>query len=86
MADLKIYRDYSEEIERRLRLKTYPIALKLLKTEKDIPEKAIRPLKDLGHHLSICQSFQMSRREGKTMAMLKEDNWCFEPVVGFGLG
>ena len=86
MADLKIYREYSEELERRLRLKTYPIALKLLKTEKDIPEKAIRPLKDLGQHLSICQSFQMSRREGKTMAMLKEDNWCFEPVVGFGLG
>jgi hypothetical protein len=20
------------------------------------------------------------------MAMLKEDHWCFEPVVGYGLG
>jgi uncharacterized protein (DUF169 family) len=28
----------------------------------------------------------MSRREGRTMAMLKEDHWCFEPVVGYGLG
>lgn len=65
---------------------TYPIALKLLKTEKDIPKGAIGPLRDMGNHQSICQSFQMSRREGKTVAMLKEDNWCFEPVVGFGLG
>jgi len=86
MADLKIYRKYSEELERRLRLKTFPLALKMLQKKKDIPKGAIRPLKDLGCHLSLCQTFQMSRREGKMVAMLKEDNWCFEPVVGFGLG
>jgi uncharacterized protein (DUF169 family) len=86
MADLKVYREYGEELERRLRLKTFPLALKLLRKEKDIPQGAIRPLKDLGCHISLCQTFQMSRREGKTVAMLKEDNWCFEPVVGFGLG
>jgi len=28
----------------------------------------------------------MSRREGRIMAMGKEDHWCFEPVVGYGLG
>jgi uncharacterized protein (DUF169 family) len=86
MADLIAYREYGEELERRLRLKTFPLALKLLRKEKDIPKGAIRPLKDLGCHISLCQTFQMSRREGKTVAMLKEDNWCFEPVVGFGLG
>jgi uncharacterized protein (DUF169 family) len=86
MADLKVYREYGEDLERRLRLKTFPLALKLLEKEGDIPEGAKRPLKDLGHHLSLCQVFQMSRREGKIMAMLKEDHWCFEPVVGYGLG
>ena len=86
MADLKVYREYGEELERRLRLKTFPLALMLLRKEKDIQQGAIRPLKDLGYHISLCQTFQMSRREGKTVAMLKEDNWCFEPVVGFGLG
>jgi uncharacterized protein (DUF169 family) len=86
MADLKSYREYGEELERRLRLKTFPLALKLLRKETDVPQGAIRPLKDLGYHISLCQTFQMSRREGKTVAMLKEDNWCFEPVVGFGLG
>jgi uncharacterized protein (DUF169 family) len=86
MVDLKTYHEYGEELERRLRLKTFPMALKLLEKEKDIPEGAVRPLKDLGHHLSLCQSFQLSRREGKTVAMLKEDHWCVEPVLGFGLG
>ena len=75
----------AEELERRLRLQTFPIAVKLLKTEADIPEGATRPKRDLGYHLNLCQAFAMSRREGKTMAMLKEDMWCFGPVIGYGL-
>jgi len=86
MADVRVYQEYGEELERRLRLKTFPLALKLLKREEDIPEGAKRPLKDFNHHLSLCQTFQMSRRGGQIMAMLKEDHWCFEPVVGYGLG
>ena len=27
----------------------------------------------------------MSRKQGTTLAMLKEDKWCFEPVIGFGM-
>jgi len=86
MTDIGVYREYGEELERRLRLKTFPLALKLLEKEEDIPDGAQRPLKDMGHHLSLCQAFQLSRREGTAIAMLKEDNWCFEPVVGYGLG
>lgn len=86
MTDLKTYQQYGEDLERRLRLKTFPLALKLLERERDIPAEAMRPLKDFGHHLSLCQVFQMSRREGRTMAMLKEDHWCCEPVIGYGLG
>lgn len=85
MADLSTYREYGEELERRVRLKTYPLALKLLEKEGDIPDGAQRPLRDLGHHLSLCQGYQLSRREGSTLAFLKEDMWCFEPVVGYGL-
>ena len=86
MAELKTYQEYGEELERRLRLKTFPLALKLLEREQDIPVGAKRPLKDFGQHLSLCQVFQMSRREGRTVAMLKEDHWCCEPVIGYGLG
>ncbi len=86
MTDLKVYREYGDELERRLRLKTFPLAIKVLEKEKDIPEGAKMPLRDFGRHYSLCQVFQMSRREGRIMAMGKEDHWCFEPVVGYGLG
>jgi len=80
-----MFHEYGEELERRVRLKTFPLALKLLEKEEDIPKEAQRPLKDFGYHLALCQGFAMSRREGTTLAMLKEDMWCFEPVVGYGL-
>ncbi|MGV9170429.1 MAG: DUF169 domain-containing protein [Promethearchaeia archaeon] len=82
---LEKIRNYGEEIQSRLKLRTYPLALKLLKSKNDIPSNAQRPLEDFGHHLSLCQAFQKSRREGIEIAMLKEDMWCFEPVVGYGL-
>ncbi|MFH1242787.1 MAG: DUF169 domain-containing protein [Pseudomonadota bacterium] len=86
MPDLEVYQGYGEELERRLRLKTFPLALKLLEKESDIPDGAQRPLRDFGHHLSLCQAYQMSRRDGVSIAMMKEDNWCPEPVIGYGLG
>ncbi len=86
MADLELYRRYGDELERQLRLKTFPLALKLLKDQSDIPDGAKRPLRDFGHHLSLCQAYQISRRDGVAIAMLKEDNWCPEPVIGYGLG
>jgi len=82
---LSAFHDYGEELERRVRLKTFPLAVKLLEKEEDIPEGAQRPLRDFGYHLSLCHSFHLSRREGTVVAMLAEDMWCFEPVVGYGL-
>lgn len=86
MTNFEVYREYGSELERRLRLKTFPLALKFLDKEGDIPDGTQRPLRDFGYHLSLCQAYQISRREGATIAMLKEDMWCFEPVVGYGLG
>jgi uncharacterized protein (DUF169 family) len=85
MTRSQSYRAWGEELQQRLRLKTFPLAVKLLEKEADIPHGAQRPLRDLGHHLSVCQAYQISRREGTVVAMLKEDMWCFEPVVGYGL-
>jgi len=76
---------YAGELEKYVRLDTYPLGIKLLKTQEDIPQDTKRPVRDFGHHLSTCQAFSMSRHEGTSVALLKEDMWCFEPVVGFGL-
>ena len=36
----------ARELDRVVRLDTYPLAVKLLKSEKDIPEEAKRPVRD----------------------------------------
>jgi len=74
-----------EELEMRLLLRTSPIAIKMLEKEEDIPKGAMRPKRDLGLHLGLCQAFAKSRRERVAVAMLKEDNWCFVPVIALGL-
>jgi len=83
--ELETIHNNAKDIMEILRLRTSPLAIKMLKTEGEIPPNAIRPLKDMGHHLDLCQAFAMSRWGGKTIAMLKEDMWCFEPIVGYGL-
>jgi uncharacterized protein (DUF169 family) len=76
---------YGEDIERRLGLRMLPIAVKMLRQEEDIPEGAIRPKREWGEHFAQCQAFAMSRRQGASIAMTKEDNWCWGPLVGYGM-
>lgn len=84
MMDIDKLHAYGEEIRTRLALRSLPIAIKMLKNNEDIPEGAQRPLKDLGCHLSQCQAFAMSRRDGASLVVFKEDGWCPEPIIGFG--
>ncbi len=85
MPSVKELRTIGEELERLLLLKTSPVAVRLLSREKEIPRRAIRPKRDRGTHIALCQAFAMSRRERATVAMLKEDHWCWAPLIGFGL-
>jgi uncharacterized protein (DUF169 family) len=85
MKEFDVMHGYGVELERRLRLKTFPIAVKILERGDDVPEGASRPLRDFGHHLSVCQGFAMSRRNGASIALLKEDMWCWVPVIAFGI-
>lgn len=82
---METFRELAKQIEEQLRVQTYPLALKLLKSADEIPEGAKRPRRDLGYRLSTCQCFAMSRRQGIVVAQLKEDMWCPEPVIGYGM-
>lgn len=84
MSELDILHGYGEELRKRLFLKTHPLAVKMLESEEDIPKDAQRPLRDFGYHLAQCQATGLSRRNGISVAMLKEDQWCPEPVIGYG--
>jgi uncharacterized protein (DUF169 family) len=85
MTTKEEHRQFGEDIENFLKLKTSPIAVKMLKSADDIPEGAIRPKRDKGYHLAQCQAFAMSRRQGMTIAMLKEDHWCWAPLMAYGI-
>jgi uncharacterized protein (DUF169 family) len=86
VADLERMHKDAADLERYLRLQTYPLAIKLLRTEAEIPAEALRPRRDQGYQYNLCQTFALSRRNGQTIAMLKDDMYCFEPVIGYGMG
>ncbi len=83
--DVSACNAYGEALESSLLLRTSPIAVKMLEKEADIPAGAFRPKRDGGYHLAQCQAFGMSRREGTTVAMLKEDHWCPTALQAYGM-
>jgi uncharacterized protein (DUF169 family) len=85
MTTVKEFNSYGEELEKRLLLKTAPIAVKMLEKERDIPKEAIRPKRDRGYHIAQCQAFALTRRNRETIAMLKEDSWCWGPLIAYGM-
>lgn len=76
---------YCSELCEYLKLRSYPLGVKLIKNNNEVLKDAESPLKNLGYHISLCQAFTIARREGRTLAIMKEDNWCFEPVIGLGM-
>ena len=60
------------------------MALNMIRDEAEVPEGALYPMRDLGQHMALCQAFALSRREGKTVYMQKQDHWCFGPLIGYG--
>jgi len=85
MTEITDYNHYGRELERILLLETSPIAVKFMEKVEDVPKDAVRPKRDRGCHLAQCQAFAMSRRQGLTIAMLKEDHWCWAPLLAYGI-
>ncbi|MBN2317606.1 MAG: DUF169 domain-containing protein [Acidobacteria bacterium] len=82
---LDTFNKYGEDLETALILRTSPVAVKMIRTEAEIPKEAFRPKRDGNYHIAQCQAFGMSRREGKTVAMLKEDHWCPTALMSYGM-
>lgn len=75
-----------KELEIWLRMRVHPIAVKLLNSKNEVPQGAIIPTRDWKHKYALCQAFARSQDgHEETIAMFKEDHWCFEPVIGLGL-
>ncbi|TFG07283.1 MAG: hypothetical protein EU539_05350 [Promethearchaeota archaeon] len=75
MNEVEKYRNVGLDVYNKLRLLTYPVAIKYIKDFSEIPEKCHRPSK-MNQKISLCQSFTLARRWGAHMAMTYEDNVC----------
>ena len=76
------------EIEKSLntyiRPLTFPVAIKMLKSEGEIPEKTRRPVSQMKKKVAICQGIGMARKLGWAVAMGKEDMQCSLGAAPFG--
>ena len=78
------YQETARFIREDLRLKTFPLAVKFLKDNADLPEKTRHPSAVLGKRITICQGVTMARNYGWTVGLSKEDLICVPAMIAFG--
>jgi uncharacterized protein (DUF169 family) len=81
MAEIK---EVEQALNTYIRPLTFPVAIKMLKSEDEIPEKTRRPLQQMKKKVAICQGIGMARKLGWAIAMGKEDMQCSLGAAPFG--
>lgn len=74
-----------EALNTYIRPGTFPVAVKMVGSVSDVPEKARMPKRDLGVTMAVCQGIAIARRLGWLMAMGKDDMLCPPGALGLGL-
>jgi MtaA/CmuA family methyltransferase len=72
------------ELQFYIRPQTFPVAIRMLKTGEEIPEKAKRPGRDFKKLSMNCQVIDMARRYGWTIALTREDHICSLGIAALG--
>jgi uncharacterized protein (DUF169 family) len=81
MTDL---RQVDRELATYIRPLTFPLAIKMLKSQEEIPEKTRRPFQQMKKRVAICQGIGMARKLGWAVAMGKDDMQCSLGAAPFG--
>ena len=76
------YERIDNQLNKYLRLATFPIGVKLLENSEDLNN--VKYLKNPEHKIALCQIFSYARYYGWTMGCTKEDNLC--PLAEISLG
>ena len=66
----------NETLNRYIRPQTFPLALKLCRSEGELPERVRTPVRDLGYQVALCQAYGIARRFGWMLAVGKNDQCC----------
>jgi uncharacterized protein (DUF169 family) len=76
---------YDDALNTYLRLASFPVAVRFLKSWDEAPPKARRPARDLGNTFTTCQAISFSRRYGWILALGREDSSCVLGAMALGL-
>lgn len=74
----------SDSIQKYIRPATFPVAVKFLKDGASFEGKHKKPVKDMGHKITLCQGVALARRLGWSVVFGEQDNEC--PVGSIVLG
>ena len=79
MADLN---QLNEALNRYVRPQTPPVAVRMVVSQDELPERVRFPKRDMGFQMPLCQGVSLARRYGFVVAMGTEDMNCsICPVV-----
>lgn len=83
MTTIEAYQESGRLIWNSLRLTTYPVGIKYIKKESEIPSGFERP-SDSGNSWSLCQAISFTRKNRMCCAMTSRDNFCIPSSYGQG--
>lgn len=85
MENLKKYHEVGQIFIERLKLTTYPVAVRMIPPDEDVPEAALPPAVVFGSEVPACLVYTYCRRTGFSFFLTKDDIACKPIVLYFGL-
>jgi MtaA/CmuA family methyltransferase len=73
-----------QALQTYVRPQTFPVAVRMLKADEPIPERAKRPARDFQKLSMNCQVIDMARRYGWMIALTREDHICSLGITALG--
>jgi len=77
--------EYNQSLSFYLRLSTFPVAIKMVQDVAVVDQKVKRPRKDLDINMFLCQAINISRRNGWSFYLDKNDISCASALFYLGL-
>jgi len=85
MNNLNKYHQIGNVFIDRLKLITYPVAVKMILPDEEVPEGAVQPSLVFGAEVPACLVYTYCRQTGASFFMTKDDIACKPIVLYFGL-
>ncbi|MBU2547055.1 MAG: DUF169 domain-containing protein [Proteobacteria bacterium] len=85
MDGLTKYSQIGQALIDRLKLTTYPVAVKMIRPEEDPPAAAVQPSLVFGAEVPACLVYTYCRRTGFSFYLTQDDIACKPIVIYFGL-